>query len=459
MQLVLKHQDNLYQKGFLTDNFKSKHLKTLRKDTVEEIRKSFKKSNVKVIDAFINFDKAFDDIKSLSDTGELTDGIFLKKLKEACASVSKEDLRAIYLSSVAICKMDGVIQVEEQELLEHLNDTFGLDENVADLTSSVASERNYRKVMFGVVVVSLIALAVSAFLGYQSINAYIHPKINKVVDVPQYKFGTVKFSRYIVAGNSIKNSHFQKASIFFARGEANLLIDFKPLKLECKNRTINEWWNRTKTQLITHKKLPPSPIHCVAVYDIVSKSNSNAHVDGIPMLVEVQLDAENGWKKVAEVTPQAVDTSNLHSLPKMLGIVGAAGGAAFAYKYSQPASSSGGGVLSYLPKFLPFMPSLEGGSGFNMLMRAGATAAGGAAAGGAAYLLTRETLTMLDGLHLQQGITDRDEEKIKESSRSLIAAELAADDEMNNWYKKAFEESVKQLYAKIGVDIQSVVIK
>jgi len=74
-------------------------------------------------------------------------------------------------------------------------------------------------------------------------------------------------------------------------------------------------------------------------------------------------------------------------------------------------------------------------------------------AGGAGYFVTSE---LLDGLQLSSDITETEKTTTKNIAKSLIDAQLKADEELQKIYKKHFEQFIKAKYKTHNIDIKHI---
>jgi hypothetical protein len=146
-------------------------------------------------------------------------------------------------------------------------------------------------------------------------------------------------------------------------------------------------------------------------------------------LSENNFDIESNFltiKDIDTVNPDKISTSEARKIGAIVGLASGYAGI-----------KAGNSLANFLPKKIQLAVS--------------STTA--LVAGGAGYFVTSE---LLDGLQLSSDITETEKTTTKNIAKSLIDAQLKADEELQKIYKKHFEQFIKAKYKTHNIDIKHI---
>jgi hypothetical protein len=146
-------------------------------------------------------------------------------------------------------------------------------------------------------------------------------------------------------------------------------------------------------------------------------------------LSENNFDIESNFltiKDIDTVNPDKISTSEARKIGAVVGLASGYAGI-----------KAGNSLANFLPKKIQLAVS--------------STTA--LVAGGAGYFVTSE---LLDGLQLSSDITETEKTTTKNIAKSLIDAQLKADEELQKIYKKHFEQFIKAKYKTHNIDIKHI---
>ena len=356
---------------------------------------------------------------------ELKDEAFSSFVIEQLKNSEKEDKKEFLKGIVWLAHSnDRRVSQGELDVLSHLFNKLGakisdFDATIKKIIDSYSKEAKKIKKTYGksrphpLLVTATIMLVCSIAAGIYVYMAYANqanqPLKRKLSNISYKK---IHFDRYVAAGNyrgGERSDQTGKLVVFYIKGSADIEFDLSNLRLV---KTTGGY---------------------SAIY-----SNSEARSMGfsrtIPFIVDVNVDQ----KDVTEIlndTPEELTENQIKTAAVLVGGIAAVSGGYVGAKV-------GAGIGNAIN---PGIGAIFGAGGGAVI--------GSTTAGIGSYVMMKNYLT---GMRITDAITQSSKEEIIEKSKSLIAAEILLDKNLEKELTKDFEHYVKSFYKNIGINVKNI---
>ena len=356
---------------------------------------------------------------------ELKDEAFSSFVIEQLKNSEKEDKKEFLKGIVWLAHSnDRRVSQGELDVLSYLFNRLGakitdFDATIKKIIDSYSKEAKKIRKTYGksrsypllvtasILLLFSIAAGIYAYMSYaDKANLPLKRKFSNI----SYK--KIHFDRYVAAGNyrgGQRSDQTGKLVVYYISGSADIEFD------------------------LSHLRLVKTTGGYSAIY-----SNNEAINKGfsktIPFIVDVNVDQ----KDVTEIlndTPEELTENQIETTAKLVGGIAAVGGGYVGAKV-------GAGIGNMIN---PAIGAIYGAGGGAII--------GGATAGIGSYVIMKNYLT---GMRITEAISQSIKEEIIEKSKSLIAAEILLDQNLEKELTTDFERYVKSFYKNIGINIKNI---
>lgn len=312
-------------------------------------------------------------------------------------ALDEDDRKYILNCIIFIANRDKKISDEEKELVVQVAHLLNLKTEFKKIMEDFNKSEFAEPISSTkIVILSLILLSIII-----SVCFYFYKEQNNKINIfkgERVVFSEISFNRYVIYKNSfINDGHFLKQGVFYFDGTAEIGINPKNIK-----------------------------------YDVLTKDITILYKDN-PFVVSPTF---NYILLADKIDPKGITEDEAKLVAGGLTIVAGYAGA--------KAGGFAGSIVG------TFMPSLK------LIAPITGTIIGGLAGGTGTYFFVKNKM---EGMKLTSDISKKEEEKVKEDGRKLIAEVLNNDVKMLELYINSFEIYLKSKYASIGIEVNNIKYK
>jgi len=346
--------------------------------------------------------KEFYEIKSFIKEDIFREQDFLNRLKIDTENLTLEEKEYILNSVIFTVNEDKKISDVEKEIILQISRFLEIQSDYKTILKHY-NKSELKESSISVMSIVLIGLSFLLLTGGGLFWKYQQTQNRevKVFNNKRLVFNELYFNKFIIYQNkfNIENEHFKKQVVFYLNGKAE--ISFKPQNLS---------------------------------FNPVSKMVTYTYSQYEMFQTEI---SDNKFLEVDRIKPKPISEEEAKKLAVGVGITGAVLGA--------KVGNAGGSLLS---KVIP--------PPYGKLATMAGTGAGGIFGGVGSYYLS---FNALNGLKLSKDITEKEMIKVKEAGVELIRSQILLNEELQDLYKKNFEDYIKLQYSQHGKEVKNIEYK
>jgi len=340
-------------------------------------------------------------LKSFITEGTFREDEFLNSLKSDAEDLSLDEKEYILNSVIFVVNEDRKISDVEKEIILQIARFLGIDLDYKTIIKHFKkSEFKQPTSVWSIVLIGVLFLLIISgglFWQYQKIKK---SDVN-IFDSKKIVFNEVYFNKFIVYQNkfNLETEYYKKYALYYLNGKAE--ISFEPSRLS---------------------------------YNPILKTVTYSYPEYKLFKTDI---IDDGFLEVDNHNPEPISEQEAKRIATGVGIAGAYLGG--------KAGSTGGSLLS---KVIP--------APYSKFASLGGATIGGAFGGVGSYYIS---LKMLDGVKLSDNITEKEKIEVQNAGKALVKAQILLNEELQELYKKNFEEYIKLQYTKYGKEVKIVTYK